>query len=147
MEKKAPAKPSQTDFSDDDNEFLLDLFSFFGGSGTSAPLTLRPEPKAEYCDSEEENDDDDGSIQQPDEDEDDGMPWRTTAWLEDAIRESIGKVEKYNESMGLLAQQKQGDGNCPIEWDELRGNLYREMRYQKGLRSDLHDLLARKKNR
>lgn len=43
--------------------------------------------------------------------------------------------------MGVLAQEK-GDGNYPIEWDELRGELYREMRYQEGLRRDLNQLFA-----
>ena len=146
METKAPEPPPQEDFYDD--EFSSD------GSETSAPPTPRPEPpEAEYySDSEEEeedddDDDDENNIQQPDEDED-RMPWRTKAWLEDAIRQSVGKVEKYNESMGLLAREmpKGEYGNYPIEWDELRGNLYREMRYQEGLRSDLNDLLARKKN-
>lgn len=60
------------------------------------------------------------------------------AWLEDAIRESVRKVKKYNERMGLLARETAGDENYPIEWDELRGMLYREMRYQEGLRSDLN---------
>lgn len=139
METETPESP-RADFSDD--EFSSDPASPW--SETSAPPTPRPEPEAEYSDSEDDGDDNDDNIQQPDEDEDE-LPWRTTCWLEDAIRESVGKVKKYNERMGLLAQEK-GDENYPIEWDELRGSLYREMRYQEGLRSDLDKLLARKTN-
>lgn len=148
METETPESP-RADFSDD--EFSSDPASPW--SETSAPPTPRPESEAGYSASEDDDDDDDDgdsddnvdNIQQPDEDEDE-LPWRTTSWLEDAIRESVGKVEKYNERMGLLAQEK-GDENYPIEWDELRGNFYREMRYQEGLRSDLDKLLARKTNR
>lgn len=76
-----------------------------------------------------------------DEDEN-GMEWHTAAWLEDAIRESVGKVIEYNKRMGLLASLVRDDENYPVEWDELQGKLYREMRYQKGLRKDLNELLV-----
>lgn len=75
-----------------------------------------------------DDDYDDDNIQQPYEDED-GLPWRTTAWLENAIRESVGKVKKYNERMSLLTREKR-DGNYPVKWDELRGDLYREKRFE-----------------
>ncbi len=133
METEVP-EPPWADFSDD--EFSSDPTS--PGSESSDPPTPQSEPESEYSDSED--DDYDDNIRQPDEDED-GLPWRTTAWLEDAIRESVGKVKKYNERMGLLAREK-GDGNYPIEWDELRGDLYREMRYQEGLKRNLNELLG-----
>lgn len=78
-----------------------------------------------------------------DGDEDENvMEWHTAAWFEDAIRESVGKVIEYNERMGLLASLVGDDENYPVEWDELQGKLYREMRYQEGLRKDLNELLV-----
>lgn len=70
------------------------------------------------------------------------MEWHTAAWLEYAIRESVGKVIEYNERMGLLASLMGADENYPVEWDELRAKLYREMRYQEGLRKNLNELLV-----
>lgn len=70
------------------------------------------------------------------------MEWHTAFWLEDAIRESVGKVIEYNKRMGLLASLVRDDENYPVEWDELQGKLYREMRYQEGLRKDLNELLV-----
>lgn len=76
-----------------------------------------------------------------DEDEN-GMKWHAAAWCEDAIRESVSKLIEYNERMGLLASLVGVDENYPVEWDELQGKLYREMRYQEGLRKDLNELLV-----
>ena len=70
------------------------------------------------------------------------MEWHTASWLEDAIRESVGKVIEYNERMGLLASLMGDDKNYPVEWDDLRGKLYREMRYQEDMRKDLNELLV-----
>lgn len=70
------------------------------------------------------------------------MKWHAAAWCEDVIRESVSKVIEYNERMGLLASLVGVDENYPVEWDELQGKLYREMRYQEGLRKDLNELLV-----
>lgn len=123
METQAPESPWK-DFPDDDDD---DESSSDDIETPAPPTPTGPEFEAEY------------SYPGGDGGEN-GQGWRTTAWLEDAIRESIRKITEYNERMGLLAAA--WEENYPVEWDELRGELYREMRYQEGLRRYLNNLLA-----
>lgn len=128
-ESSPPPSSTRSDFSDDDDDD--------GDIETPAPPpTPGPESfEAKYFNQNNNNDDDNG------------QEWHTKAWLEDAIRESIRKIIEYNKRMGVLAaaaatavgeeEEKGEEENCPIEWDELRGKMWREMRYQEMLRRDL----------
>lgn len=133
METHAPESPQQ-DFSDDELSSAAPSLR----SETSVPPTPRPEFEEEYFDLE----DDDDNNRELDEDDDNGLEWRTIAWLQNAILESGCKINEYNKKMGILAALVEDGKDYPIEWDELRGNLYREMRYEEGLKRDLNKLMA-----
>lgn len=98
---------------------------------SSAATYPRSGPTAEYDDSNDGDADD----EEPDKD-DKKMEWRTEAWLNEAIRESMLKLGELLKEMKVLAERDYYND----QWVELKAKVNSEKRYQDGLRKDLSKL-------
>lgn len=122
----------------------------FSGGERSAPDSPRsdssdvkssgatyPRSGATTVDYDGSDDDDDDYRQQADKD-DTEMGWRTEAWLDEAIRESVLKAGDFIKELKVLAEEDYNNH----EWVELKVKLNGEMRFLDGLRKDLSYLQA-----